>query len=117
MKLHRQQVCHANLKLVEEFGGWQVFRQLIVTGDETWVPHFDPSTKQECPGQSKAVCSPAQPSIQIDASDFPEVCHSKPRDTDYAKAIDALKNALCQVAITLRRLHFLMMTDQFVPQC
>jgi histone-lysine N-methyltransferase SETMAR len=47
MRLQRQQTCQGNLNLVSQRGGWNQFRQLIVTGDETWVPHFDPPTKQE----------------------------------------------------------------------
>jgi histone-lysine N-methyltransferase SETMAR len=47
LKQQRLQVCLNNLELVKQHGGWETFRQLIVTGDETWVPHFDPPTKQE----------------------------------------------------------------------
>lgn len=47
MKLDRKQTCLNNLKLVEQHGGWETFRELVVTGDETWVPYFDPPTKQE----------------------------------------------------------------------
>lgn len=47
MKEARVSACEENLERVEEAGGWEHFRQLIVTGDETWVPFFDPPTKQE----------------------------------------------------------------------
>uniref|UniRef100_A0A1I8IN35 HTH_48 domain-containing protein n=1 Tax=Macrostomum lignano TaxID=282301 RepID=A0A1I8IN35_9PLAT len=36
MKLDRQQKCVNNLELVNQHGGWEAFRELIVTGDETW---------------------------------------------------------------------------------
>ena len=47
MKDVRVNTCEANLQRVEEDGGWEHFCELIVTGDETWVPFFDPPTKQE----------------------------------------------------------------------
>ena len=47
MKETRTNTAKGNLKRIEEAGGWDQFRQLIVTGDETWVPFFDPPTKQE----------------------------------------------------------------------
>lgn len=47
MKLDRKQKCVNNLELVKQLGGWEAFRELVVTGDETWVPYFDPPTKQE----------------------------------------------------------------------
>ena len=47
MKEARVSICQANLQRAEELGGWDHFRELIVTGDETWVPFFDPPTKQE----------------------------------------------------------------------
>ena len=43
----RVDMCRDNLKRVREEGGWEELRGLIVTGDETWVPFFDPPTKQE----------------------------------------------------------------------
>ena len=47
MKDARVSMCQANLQRVEEVGGLEHFRDLIVTGDEIWVPFFDPPTKQE----------------------------------------------------------------------
>ena len=47
MKDARIKVCEENLQRVREIGGWDSFREQIVTGDETWVPFFDPPTKQE----------------------------------------------------------------------
>ena len=47
MKDARVSMCQANLQRVEEGGSWEHFRDLIVTEDETWVPFFDPPTKQE----------------------------------------------------------------------
>lgn len=47
MKESRANTEKINLKRVDEAGGWDHFRSLIVTGDETWVPFFDPPTKQE----------------------------------------------------------------------
>ena len=40
-------MCRDNLKRVREEDGWEELRGLIVTGDETWVPFFDPPIKQE----------------------------------------------------------------------
>lgn len=47
LKLQRQQTCQGNLELVRNKGGWDFIRQHIVTTDETWIPHFDPETKQD----------------------------------------------------------------------
>ena len=47
MKDARVSMCQVNLQRVEEVSGWEHFRDLLVTGDETWVPFFDPPTKQE----------------------------------------------------------------------
>lgn len=47
LKTQREQTCQGNLTLVDEHGGWDSFRSLVVSGDETWIPHFDPPTKQE----------------------------------------------------------------------
>ena len=47
MKDTRANTARSNLQRIDEAGGWEQFRQLIVTGDETWVPFFDPPTKQE----------------------------------------------------------------------
>uniref|UniRef100_A0A1I8IKR6 Structural maintenance of chromosomes protein n=1 Tax=Macrostomum lignano TaxID=282301 RepID=A0A1I8IKR6_9PLAT len=37
MKLDCKQKCVNNLELVNQHGGWEAFRELIVTGNETWV--------------------------------------------------------------------------------
>ena len=47
MKNGRVNFCKANLERVDAEDGWEQLRVLIVTGDETWVPYFDPPTKQE----------------------------------------------------------------------
>lgn len=47
MKDGRVNFCRTNLERVDKEGGWEQLRALIVTGDETWVPYFDPPTKQE----------------------------------------------------------------------
>ena len=46
MKQNRHGICQSNLQMVEEYGGWEKFLPLIVTGDETWIPFFDPPSKQ-----------------------------------------------------------------------
>lgn len=47
MKAARVEACRQNFRLVRDFGGWEEFKFALVTGDETWVPHFDPETKEE----------------------------------------------------------------------
>lgn len=47
MKAQRLQTCTENLALVRRRGGWEAFSPLIVTGDETWIPYFDPPTKED----------------------------------------------------------------------
>lgn len=47
MKQDREIMSIDNLDMVEDNGGWERVRSLIVTGDETWVPFFDPPTKEE----------------------------------------------------------------------
>lgn len=47
MKLQRLQTCRSSLDMVQQYGGWNVFRHLIVTGDETWIPYFEPTSKKD----------------------------------------------------------------------
>ena len=47
LKEQRQNICRSNLGLADEHGGWDVFRTAIVSGDETWIPHFAPLSKSE----------------------------------------------------------------------
>lgn len=47
MKAARMMSCRENLELAQGAGGWDSFRPYVVTGDETWIPHFDPETKQQ----------------------------------------------------------------------
>jgi hypothetical protein len=47
MKAARVEACRQKFRLVRDFGGWEEFKFALVTGDETWVPHFDPETKEE----------------------------------------------------------------------
>ena len=47
MQENRRQICESNLHLIDEHGGWDAFHPLVVTGDETWIPYFDPPTKEE----------------------------------------------------------------------
>jgi histone-lysine N-methyltransferase SETMAR len=47
MKLQREQTSRSNLSLADRLGGWETFCPRIVTGDETWIPHFNPLSKQQ----------------------------------------------------------------------
>ena len=47
MRGSSQDVRRKTLQWVREIGGWDIFREQLVTGDETWIPFFDPPTKQE----------------------------------------------------------------------
>jgi len=45
MKQHRMQIAEENLEAMNR--SWDVFKQRFLTGDETWIHHYDPESKQE----------------------------------------------------------------------
>ena len=45
MKMDRREKSHENLELMDS--GMVTFEKRIVTGDETWVYHYDPESKQQ----------------------------------------------------------------------
>jgi len=45
MKECRRETSSENLKLMQL--NWNLFVKRIVTGDETWIHHYDPETKQQ----------------------------------------------------------------------
>jgi len=45
MKDCRYEASSANLKLTQL--DWNLFLKRIVTGDETWIHHYDPESKQQ----------------------------------------------------------------------
>lgn len=47
LKAHRLEISASNLRFVREQGGWDDVCNLIISGDETWIPFFDPETKEE----------------------------------------------------------------------
>lgn len=47
LKARRLDMATSNLRLVQEHGGWSYVSSLIISGDETWIPFFDPETKEE----------------------------------------------------------------------
>jgi histone-lysine N-methyltransferase SETMAR len=47
MKSQRLSVAQCNIRLVRRLGGWKHVRTLVISGDETWIPFFDPETKEE----------------------------------------------------------------------
>jgi len=64
-KQSRVEICHENLSLYEE--NMETFCSLIVTGDETWVYYWDPSSKQESV-QWKHKTSPAPVKLCVQLS-------------------------------------------------
>jgi histone-lysine N-methyltransferase SETMAR len=65
MKDCRCETSNENLKLMQS--NWDLFRQRIVTGDETWIHHYDPETKQQSM-QWKHACSPSPRKFKVQAS-------------------------------------------------
>ena len=45
MKDNRVRCCQENLELMNN--NWEVFKRRLVTGDETWIHHYDPETKEQ----------------------------------------------------------------------
>ena len=45
MKQHRMQIAEENLEAMNR--SWDVFKRRFLTGDETWIHHYDPESKQE----------------------------------------------------------------------
>ena len=47
LKAQRMSIAKSNIELIQRQGGWDDFSKLIISGDETWIPFFDPETKDE----------------------------------------------------------------------
>jgi histone-lysine N-methyltransferase SETMAR len=45
MKMRRVQAAEENLEVMDH--SWNVFKRRFLTGDETWIHHYDPESKQE----------------------------------------------------------------------
>jgi len=65
MKDCRCELSSENLKLMQL--DWNLFLKRIVTGDETWVPHYDPESKQQSM-QWKHASSPSPRKFKVQAS-------------------------------------------------
>lgn len=65
MKVCRYDISRENLKLMQM--NWNLFTQRVVTGDETWIHHYDPETKQQSM-QWKHVSSPSPRKFKVQAS-------------------------------------------------
>ena len=60
---HRMKIW--KLKLMQS--NWDLFMRRIVTGDETWIHHYDPETKQQSM-QWKHASSPSPRKFKVQAS-------------------------------------------------
>src|SRR5271157_5799950 len=65
MKDCRCGTSNENLKLMQL--NWNLFMQRVVTGDETWIHHYDPETKQQSM-QWKHSSSPSPHKFKVQAS-------------------------------------------------
>lgn len=65
MKDCRCEASMENLQLMQS--NWNLFMQRIVTGDETWIHHYDPDTKQESM-QWKHATSPSPRKFKVQPS-------------------------------------------------
>ena len=45
MKQHRMQIAEENIEAMNR--SWDVFKRRFLTGDETWIHHYDPESKHE----------------------------------------------------------------------
>ena len=68
-KAQRVEISRANLDRADQHGGWDSFREQIVTGDETWIPHFAPFTKSQSmvwaiKGSDPPIKAQQQPHVQ-----------------------------------------------------
>jgi len=61
MKDCRCELSSENLKLMQL--DWNLFLKRIVTGDETWIHHYDPESKQQSM-QWKHASFPSPPEVQ-----------------------------------------------------
>ena len=65
MKDRRVRCCEENLDLMLQ--DWDLFKRRLVTGDETWIHHYDPETKEQSK-QWKHQQSPPPKKFKVQAS-------------------------------------------------
>ena len=65
MKGNRMRCSEENLELMNQ--DWENFKQRFVTGDETWIHHYDPESKQQSK-QWKHLNSPAPKKFKVQPS-------------------------------------------------
>jgi len=65
MKDHRVRCCEENRELMLE--DWDLFKRRLITGDETWIHHYDPEMKEQSK-QWKHPASPAPKKFKVQAS-------------------------------------------------
>jgi len=65
MKGYRCEISNENLELMQL--NWNLFMRRVVTGDETWLHHYDPETKQQSM-QWKHASSPSPRKFKVQPS-------------------------------------------------